>query len=203
MPEVDQHVSAKTGLLGELEVELRLVKNGWHPVRLDTHQMASNADLIAVKKLKRVLIQVKTTDLAKQRAPSYWLFFGYSTGYLKNNTSFFNSKESPLVADIIIGAGYSENASTMVVLPVALAEKLCRFHADFWFNVPARKRETGDMGKRSYSFPIYLPFSAERQTHPTHYDRLKRNLRKFEDAWEILSEPVNKLRDPRAWPLLK
>jgi hypothetical protein len=138
MPEVEADVSPKTGLLGELEVELRLVKNGWHPVRLDTSQMASNADLIAVKKLKRVSIQVKTTDFAKQRAPSDWLFFGYSTEYPKNGATFFNSKESPLVADVIVAVGCSENASKMVVMPVALAEKLCQFHAAYWFNVPAK-----------------------------------------------------------------
>jgi len=71
MPEAEADISPKVGLLGELEVELRLAKNGWHPVRLDTNQMAANADLIAVNKMKRVSIQVKTTDLAKQRPNSH------------------------------------------------------------------------------------------------------------------------------------
>ena len=47
--EEDQR-SVRVGLLGELEVELQLVLQGWHPVRLDTAQMASNADLLAVNK---------------------------------------------------------------------------------------------------------------------------------------------------------
>jgi hypothetical protein len=198
---VNDDVSPRTGLLGELEVELRLVKNGWHPVRLDTNQMAANADLLAVKKLKRVSIQIKTTDLAKQRPNSHWLFFGYSTGYLKNGTSFFNSKESPLVADVVIGVGYSDNASKMVVLPVAMAEKLCRFHADYWFNVPAKKRDTGLRGKRSHTFPIYMALTADQKPHREHHERIKRNIRRFEEAWEILGEPVTKLQDPGAWSI--
>ena len=54
----EEEVSPRTGLLGELEVELHLVKNAWHPVRLDTNQKASNADLVTVKKLKRVSLQM-------------------------------------------------------------------------------------------------------------------------------------------------
>lgn len=40
---------AKIGLLEELAVELQLAKHRWYSVRLDTAQMASNADLIAIK----------------------------------------------------------------------------------------------------------------------------------------------------------
>jgi hypothetical protein len=66
-----------------------------------------------------------------------------------------------------------------------------------------KKRDTGMMGKRSHTFPIYLSLSAERLPHRKHHERMKRNLQKFEDAWEILSEPIAKQRDPKAWPLLK
>ena len=33
----------RVGLLGELAVEMPIVQHGWHPVRLDTTQLASNA----------------------------------------------------------------------------------------------------------------------------------------------------------------
>jgi hypothetical protein len=62
----DMEVSPRVGLLGELEVEMQLARNGWHPVRLDTAQMASNADLLAINREKRVSIQIKTTDAEKQ-----------------------------------------------------------------------------------------------------------------------------------------
>ena len=68
--------SSKVGLLGELEVELMLVRQGWHPVRLDTGQMASNADLLAISREHRVCIQVKTTDSDKGHSHSQWLGFG-------------------------------------------------------------------------------------------------------------------------------
>src|SRR5580700_2724434 len=97
------------GLLGELEVELQLVKAGWHPVRLDTAQMASNADLLAINREKRVSIQVKTTNAEKQHSHYQWFGFGYSTGYLRDKKSIFNSKLSPLIADVIIGVLYKAN----------------------------------------------------------------------------------------------
>ncbi len=34
-------MSRNVGLLGELQVEQRLVEMGWHPVRLDTGRMAA------------------------------------------------------------------------------------------------------------------------------------------------------------------
>jgi hypothetical protein len=195
--------SPKTGLLGELEVELQLAKIGWHPVRLDTAQMASNTDLIAIKGKKRVSIQVKATDLAKQRDGSEWLGFGYATSYLRDRNKIFNSKKSPLVADVIVGVGYKENASRFIVMPVAFAEKLCRLNARFWYGVPAKKRDTGKLGKRSHSFPNYLCFTATRKVHSKHHERIKRNLNNFENAWYLLEETVEKLHTPSAWPLTR
>ena len=115
--------------------------------------MASNADLLAVKGRQRVSIQVKTTDFAKQRVNSEWLQYGYSTAYLRDKHDIFNSKKSPIVADVIIAVGYKEIASRFVVMPVAFAEKLCRLHANYWFRVPAKKRTSGKMGRRSKIFP--------------------------------------------------
>jgi len=194
----------RIGLLGELEVEMQLVQKGWHPVRLDTAQMASNADLLAVNRKLRVSIQVKTTDAYKQHSASYngevaeWLQFGYSTGYLRNKKPIFNAKESPLIADVIIAVSYHPKSSRFIVLPVALAEALCSFHCDYWSRV-----QTKDGGERSLTFPIYLPFVANRKVHAAHFDRVKRNVLKFENAWDILSEKVDKLHDPKRWPLLR
>jgi hypothetical protein len=104
------------GLLGELQVEERLVENGWHPIRLDTAQMASNADLIAINRRQRVSIQVKTTDAMHRHSHSHALGFGYSTSYLRDAVSIFNSKESPIIADVVVGTSYNGSASRFVVL---------------------------------------------------------------------------------------
>ena len=188
--------SPRVGLLGELEVELKLAVEGWHPVRLDTAQMASNADLLAVNRRHRVSIQVKTSDASKQHSHSQWLGFGYATGYLKNKKSIFNSKESPLVADVIVGVSYHAEGSRFVVMPVAFAEALSRFSCDYWYSVPKR---TG--GTRSHSFPIYLCFEATPKKHAVHNTRIRQNLLAFENAWKVLNEPIDKLHDPQAWPL--
>ena len=65
--------------------------------------MASNADLLAVDRQNRVSIQVKTTDASSQHSHSHALGFGYATNYLRDGKSVFNSKPSPLIADIVIG----------------------------------------------------------------------------------------------------
>jgi hypothetical protein len=197
-------VSPRVGLLGELETELQLVKHGWHPVRLDTAQMASNADIIAIKHKKRVAIQIKTTNSQKLHSHSQWLGFGYATGYLRDKKAIFNSKESPLIADVIIAVSYRDNLSRFVILPVALAERLCRIHADYWYGVPARKRLNGKMGKRSTSFPIYLCFTANTASdHRAHAERMKRNIVSYENRWDVLQQPIDKLHDRKAWPVLR
>lgn len=188
--------SPRVGLLGELEVELRLAIECWHPVRLDTAQMASNADLLAVNRHRRIAIQVKTSDAAKQNTRSQWLQFGYSTAYLKDGDRVFNSKKSPLIADVVIAVNYRAEGSRFVVLPVAFAEKLCRHHCNYWSKVPKR---TGE--QRSHSFPIYLCFEAKPKAHVPHHARIRRNLLAFENAWNVLTEPIDKLHDLRAWKL--
>ena len=184
------------GLLGELDVERRLVQEGWHPVRLDTAQMASNADLLAVKREKRVAIQVKTTDASKQSDRSQWLGFGYSTGYLKNEKAIFNSKDSPLIADVVVAVYCMTGDSRFVVMPVAFAEGLCRSHCKYWHSV--RKR---DGTERSQSFPIYLCYKARPKEHREHHEKIRRNLIAFDNSWDVLTEPIDKLHDPSAWPL--
>ncbi len=196
--ETTDEVNPRVGLLGELEVEMRLINKGWHPVRLDTAQMASNADLLAVSRQHRVSIQVKTTDARKQPG-QLWLQFGYSTGYLRDKRTIFNAKNSPLIADVVVGVSYYPQKSRFVVMPVAFAESLCRLHCDYWSSVPTKTVK----GKRSQNFPIYLCFVADRKTHAAHFDRVKRNVSKFEGAWDVLLEDIAKLHDAKRWPLLR
>ena len=82
-------------------------------------------------------------------------------------------------------------------MPVAYAEALCRCHCDYWSSVPKQKG-----GRRSDSFPIYLAFTAAGQAHSEHHERVKRNLGAYENAWQVLREPVERLHDPKAWRLL-
>lgn len=184
------------GLLGELQVEMRLVEEGWHPVRLDTAQMAVNADLFAVRKRDRVAIQVKTTK-GTGHSHAGFLGFGYATSHLKDGTPVFNSKDSPLEADVIVGVHYVREASRFVVLPVAVAEHLCREHAKYWYNTPLLNGKV-----RTTNFPLYLCFTHSPGTHSKHHERMKRNLIAFENAWNVLSDPVDKLRDVKAWKVL-
>ena len=191
----DGHLGKIVGRLGELLVEQQLLERGWHPVRLDTAQMASNADLLAIKEKCRVSLQVKTTNVKSKHSHSQSLSFGYATGYLRDGKPIFNSKPSPLVADIIVGVGY-DSPSRFVVMPVAFAEKLCRKHCNYWIKVPIQSGEI-----RSASFPIYLRFAAALGVHARHNKKMRRNLLAFEDRWELLSEPIDHLHDKTAWSL--
>lgn len=195
--EVSAVTAANVGLLGELETERRLVERGWHPVRLDTGRMAANADLLAVNRRRRVAIQVKATAGSGHSAAGC-LGFGYASGYLRDGLPVFNSKDSPLIADVVVGVNYQPEGSRFVVMPVAVAESLCRLHCDYWAAVPTRSG-----GKRSDSFPIYLTFTSDPRAHADHHDRVKRNLAAYEDAWQVLNEPIERLHDAAAWKLLE
>ena len=188
-----------TGRLGELLVEQQLRERGWYPVRLDTAQMAVNADIVALNRERRVSLQVKTTDAkTTKHSHSNSVGFGYAKDYLCKGKPIFNSKPSPVVADVVVGVNYGSENSRFVVMPVVFAEKLCRFHCDYWYSAPL---QTGE--KRSPSFRIYLRFAASRsKVHEEHNEKVSRNILAFEDRWDILSEPVNKLHDEEAWHLL-
>ena len=186
-----------TGRLGELLVEQQLLERGWYPVRLDTAQMAANADIVALNRERRVSLQVKTTDAKTGHSHSNSVGFGYATAYLREGKSIFNSKPSPLVADVVVGVKYDSGNSRFVVMPVAFAEKLCRFHCDYWYSVPTQRG-----GKRRPSFRIYIRFAGGGKAHSDHNEKAKRNLLAFENRWDILSEPVSKLHDEKAWRLL-
>ena len=186
-----------TGRLGELLVEQQLLERGWYPVRLDTAQMAANADIVALNRERRVSLQVKTTDAKTKHSHYNSVSFGYAAAYLREGKPIFNSKPSPLVADVVVGVNYGSENLRFVVMPVAFAEKLCRFHCDYQYSVPKRHG-----GKRSPSFPIYLRFAGGGKDHEKHNEKVSRNILAFEDRWDILSEPVNKLHDEKAWSLL-
>ena len=198
MENADSSEIGSVGLLGELAVEMALIQHGWHPVRLDTSRMASNADLLAINRKSRISIQVKTTNAYKKHSHSTSLGFGYSTSYLRDGKNIFNSKESPLIADVVIGVSYNLHETRFVVMPVAFAEKICKYHCDYWFSVPTKTKTR----KRSDSFPLYLSFSKVSRKHEKSQTRIQRNLLQFENAWHILHEPIEKLHNAKAWKLL-
>ena len=184
------------GRLGELLVEQQLITRNWHPVRLDTAQLASNADLVAIKEMQRVSLQVKTTNNEKSpHAPV--LTFGFSTGYLSHHKPVFNSKPSPLMADIIVGVSYAATSPRFVVLPVALAEKLCREKCDLWNSTPKK-----DGTKHSPSFPIKF-FLTKRGGAFARFDgKMTEILLSFEDRWDLLSKPIDRFHDDKTdWSL--
>lgn len=182
------------GRLGELLVEQKLLEQGWHPVRLDTAQMmATNADLLAIKEKQRVSLQVKTTNAISRHSHSHSLNFGYATPYLRSRKSIFNSKPGPLSADVIVGVHY-DSSPRFVVLPVALAEKLCRCHCDYFYSVPKR-----DATKRSPQFPIYLRLHGRAIAHSGHHEKIKNILLAFENRWDLLFKPIDLLHADTAW----
>lgn len=199
----DDVALGRIGLLGELAVEMELAKRGWHPVRLDTAQMAANADLLAVNREQRVAIQVKTTNLNMQKGQGKWLQFGYATNYLRSRheaepVPLFNAKKSPMIADVVIAVGYSDEGCRFVVIPVGFAERPCRNHADTWFDV---KTKSGK--QRSPSFPIWLRLTGASEKHHPVGAQGRRNLARFEGKWELLQEPLRRLHSPTAWRLWK
>lgn len=190
--------SKEIGLLGELEVEKHLIINHWHPVRLNTSQVAANIDLLAIRDTNKVSIQIKTTNACGHSHANY-MQFGNAGNHLTTGKSIFNSKDSPLKADIIIGVHYHPNKIRFVIMPVAFAEKLCQDHCKYW-----SKLETKKGTSRSNNMSIYLPFSTNiSKRHADHDERIKRNLSNFEDNWDILLQPIEGLHNPNKWPLLK
>ncbi len=70
--------------------------------------------------------------------------------------------------------------------------------------MPAKKRDDGGkLRQRSDSFQLYLCFTKGPKTNTAHHDRMMCNLHAFTDKWSVLNEPIEKLHDAEAWPLLK
>jgi hypothetical protein len=183
------------GLLGELLVEQYLVENGWHTLRLDKARFAANADLMAIKKDKRLSLQVKTTNAQSSHSHKHCLYFGYVKNWPESSSAIFNSKESPLIADIIIGVHYNKLKPRYVIMPIGFAENICREHADFWAAVPKKNTE------KHKTFSLYLCFTKATSTNTEHHERIMRNLKRFEDKWHYLSESPDVLRDTKKWKL--
>lgn len=191
----------KTGLLGELVVEQKLVEEGWHVVRLDGRQLAVNSDLLAISDQHRVSLQVKTSMGGGSHSHSDCLHLGNAGGFLRSKTPFFNSKSSPLKADIVVGVSYQPTGSSFFVMPVAYAEALCVRHSRYWSSVPKQ-----DRNRRSDGFPIYISFiggGRERRAHTNYHAKTQRDLEAFRDRWSVLREPLSRLHDPKAWPRLE
>ena len=187
----------RTDLLGELQTEISLLEAGWHVLRLDRGERAANADMIALKKRHRVALQVKTTNAYNRHSHSDYLHMGYATDFLEKKRSIFNSKESPIMTDIVVGVIYNKEKSRFIVMPVAFAEKICRFHCKYWSGIKTKK-----MGKRSNSFPIKLCLNANPKAHSKHHEKIKKSLLRFENRWDYLSWSIEKLHDKRLWKLL-
>ncbi len=189
-----EELDFKVGRLGELLVEQQLIERGWHPVRLDTSQMAANADLLAINRSRRISIQVKTTNAFHKHAHSDFLGFGYATAHLRDGCAVFNSKQSPLIADVVVAVHYRPQGPRFVVLPVGFAERLCQEHIKYWYNVPLKKG-----GRRTTNFPIYLSFDRVPSVHVGHHTRMMDQLLRFENAWQIMSESPDELRSIERW----
>jgi hypothetical protein len=186
-----------TGLLGELEVEAALVRRGWHPVRLDRMQVSANVDIIAVKGQQKVAIQVKAGS-GWGHSHAKYLHLGRALSYLRDGKSVFNSKVSPLISDVVIAVVCGKEAgSRFVVMPIAFAETIARAHADYWYRVATRT----ESGQRTDRFPIYVNLFAEPKAHGKHHMRMARNAARFEDRWDILEQPLDRLHKTAAWPL--
>lgn len=186
----EEAMSVEIGRIGELEVELELVRRGWHALRLDTSQRAWNADLLCAKGPYRVAIQVKATDADKGHGHSKSLGFGYATGFLRDKKTVFNSKSGPLIADVVVAVSSSKMGSRFVVLPVGLAEQLCQRHIKWWYAIPTNTKT----GKRSQSFPIYMNFKQEKSKH-AHQTKMREIFLSYENKWDVLEEPLDRLRD--------
>jgi hypothetical protein len=132
----------KNGKIGEVLVELELLKQDWHVERLDGAAKAVNGDLIAIKGRKRVVIQVKSA-LSWNR-PS----FGHARDYLLKNKAFFNKENPTVLADALVTVCCSATAPRFHVFEIGKAEKLARRAATKWYKTPTKSGK-----KRSPNFP--------------------------------------------------
>lgn len=191
-------MAKEIGRLGKQLLEKRLRKHGWRPKRIDREREASNADIraLSLDGARRVCLKAQVSDAdIKNRGGS--IFFGKSGNYLLGSRSIFNSKPGSVIADIVVGVSYDSHdieSSRFMVMPVAFAEKLCRFHCEYQAEILKRAGK-----KRNLDFLMFLRFEKARSNHPEHDEKIISSLQKFENKWEILSEPISKLHDETAW----
>lgn len=108
-----------TGRMGEVLVELALLRRGWHVSRLDSTKFAANGDLIAVKGDKMHIVQVKAT---KERS----VYMGSVSPFLKDEKPFFNRVLSPIQATALIAVSDCLDQPQYFVFLIGEAEKLAQ-----------------------------------------------------------------------------
>lgn len=160
---MSQQSKIRNGKIGEVLVELELLKRDWHVERLDGATKAVNGDLIAIRGYARVVVQVKSS-LSWNR-PS----FGHAGPYLTEGKPFFNKDNPTVFADVLVTVCRSAERPAFHVFAIHEAEQLAREHADDWYS-----RETRAGNQRSPHFPV--SFSID--------DPAIANAR---DAWDILA----------------
>lgn len=133
----------KNGKIGEVLVELELLKQDWHVERLDGAARAVNGDLIAIRRLARIVVQVKSA-LSWSR-PS----FGHAGPYLLKGKPFFNKDNPTVLADALVTVCGSYSAPIFHVFPIDEAENLARTESERWY---AQKTVAGE--QRSPNFPL-------------------------------------------------
>jgi len=157
-----QQAKIKNGKIGEVLVELELLKRDWHVERLDGAAKAVNGDLIAIRGFARVVIQVKSA-LSWNR-PS----FGHAGPYLTEGKSFFNKDNPTVYADALVTVcGDSQNPA-FHIFTIEDAENLARENSRRWY---ATAKKSGEI--RSPHFPVSLSLTDDSIAHAR-------------DAWEVL-----------------
>lgn len=145
---MSQQVKVRNGKLGELLVEVELVKRGWHVERLDGAASTINGDLIAIKHNARAVIQVKSAMSGNR--PS----FGHATKYLQGNGTFFNRDNPTIRADALVTVCGSVGSPKFHVFRIEHAEELAKSAADAWYEQKTREGKT-----RSKNFPVSFSLS--------------------------------------------
>ena len=157
-----QQTKIRNAKIGEVLVELELLKRDWHVERLDGAAKAVNGDLIAIKGRKRVVIQVKSALSWKR--PS----FGHAGAFLKYGKPIFNSGDATIFADVLVTVCGTSDEPYFLVFTIEDAETLARAKATEAFAKPKR-----DGNKRSPDFPISVPLGDP-------------DIAEHTDAWDIL-----------------
>lgn len=137
-----QQAKIKNGKIGEVLVELELLKRDWHVERLDGAAKAVNGDLIAIKGRKKIVIQVKSA-LSWNR-PS----FGHARDFVLKQRPFFNKDNPTVFAEALVTVCCSASAPRFHVFEINEAEKLARVRAKKWYETPTKSGK-----QRSPNFP--------------------------------------------------
>jgi hypothetical protein len=165
---MSQQTKITNGKIGEVLVELELLKLGWHVERLDGAAKAVNGDLIAIKGRKRIVIQVKSA-LSWSR-PS----FGHASGWLLKRKPFFNAGGPTVMADVLVTVCGSADKPHFHVFEIGHAERLARKAAIRWHRTPTKGGR-----RRSANFPLSFHL-----TDP--------EMQKAEDKWELVERVARK-----------